>query len=179
MKHLSKFFIIIIVIAAIDQLSKTWAINNLADGQVWQVLGSFFQLKLLYNQGGVMGSSLGGSTFYLISSLCVLAFVLYFLYTYRRIWMVATPMAIIAGGAIGNIVDRLQHGQVVDFLDFDFFNINIGTFSIDRWWTFNIADAAISVGVVWLIIYMLFLNNPPRHQASYSTGDSSPASLDN
>ena len=169
------FIIIILAVVALDQYTKFWAETNLADGQVHQVWGTFFQVKLLYNVGGVMGSSLGGSMFYLISSLFVFAFVMYFLYTYRNLIVVAIPMCIIAGGAIGNIIDRIRLGQVIDFLDFDFFNINIGSFHLDRWWTFNISDAAISVGVIWLILYLLFAHRVQRPENTAITKDSTPA----
>lgn len=179
MKKLYVLVILILVVTALDQITKIWAVNNLADGQIRQVLGSFFQVKLLYNHGGVMGSNLGGSTFYLITSLFVLGFVFYFLFSYRHLWYISLPMSIIAGGALGNIIDRIRLGKVIDFLDFDFFNVSLGSFQLDRWWTFNIADAAISVGVVWLLIYILFMHKPPRGRSSVSADSSSSASLDN
>jgi signal peptidase II len=163
----------ILAVALLDQLTKLWAISKLSDGLPRQVIGTFFQLKLLYNQGGVMGSSLGGGTFYLISSLFVLGFVIYFLYTYKHIFMVSLPMAFVAGGAIGNIIDRIRFGKVVDFLDFDFFDITFGSFQLDRWWTFNVADAAISVGVVWLIFYILFFSKTAQPEAVKTSPESS------
>lgn len=168
------FIAIILAVVALDQGTKLWAEANLADGATRQIWGTFFQVKLLYNEGGVMGSSLGGSTFYLISSLCVFAFVIYFLYLYRKTTLVAIPMCIIAGGAIGNIIDRIRLGEVIDFLDFDIIDINIGSFHLDRWWTFNVSDAAISVGVVWLIVYLLFVYRAP-HPEQVATEESSPA----
>lgn len=175
MRKLILFIGIILVVLALDQITKFWAEANLGDGQTRQVWGTFFQVKLLYNEGGVMGSSLGGSTFYLISSLCVFAFVVYFLYAYRNLVVVAVPMCIIAGGAVGNIIDRLRLGKVIDFLDFDFFDINLGAFHLDRWWTFNISDAAISVGVIWLIIYLLFIYKAPLPEKGIAAEESSPA----
>lgn len=172
MRKLILFIIIILAVTVLDQATKLWAEANLVEGQTRQVWGDFFQVKLLYNEGGVMGSSLGGSTFYLISSLCVFSFVVYFLYVYRNLAIVAIPMCIIAGGAVGNIIDRIRLGQVVDFLDFDFFDISIGSFHLERWWTFNISDAAISVGVVWLIIYLLFFYRAPQTQEVASAEDS-------
>lgn len=174
MRKLILFIAVILAVAALDQITKLWAEANLLDGQTRQIWGTFFQVKLLYNEGGVMGSSLGGSTFYLISSLCVFAFVVYFTYINRNSIAVAVPMCIIAGGAVGNIIDRVRLGQVIDFLDFDFFDINIGSFHLDRWWTFNVSDAAISVGVVWLIIYLLFIYRAPQPEKA-AAEESSPA----
>ncbi len=53
-------------------------------------------------------------------------------------------------------MDRVRIGKVVDFIDVDFFKINIAGFHMDRWWTFNIADSAITCALVFLIIKMLF-----------------------
>jgi signal peptidase II len=111
---------------------------------------------LVYNEGGAMGTNFGSSTYYLISSIFILLFVFYYIYANRENAAFAYPMAFIAGGAIGNIIDRIRLGRVVDFLDFDFFDIQIGNFIMDRWWTFNIADAAITCSIVYLVIYMLF-----------------------
>jgi len=58
---------------------------------------------------------------------------------------------------LGNIVDRFRFGQVLDFLDFDFFNINIpGVLELDRWPVFNIADASVTCGMALVLIFVLF-----------------------
>ncbi|MFH2035321.1 MAG: signal peptidase II [Candidatus Zixiibacteriota bacterium] len=148
--------IILLMVVAIDQLTKSWAMSALADLQTVSVLGQFFRLKLVYNTGGALGTELGSSTFYLISSFLILAFVIYFVFAYRHIKLISYAMAAIAGGAIGNIIDRLQFGKVVDFIDFDFFDINLFGYQIERWWIFNIADSAITIGIIFLAIYILF-----------------------
>ena len=78
---------------------------------------------------------------------------------YRWIPELTMPLALIAGGAIGNIIDRLRFGKVVDFLDFDFFDINLFGYQIDRWWTFNIADAVISCSIIFLLIRLIFFHH--------------------
>jgi signal peptidase II len=76
--------------------------------------------------------------------------------------IVRLALALILAGAIGNLIDRmfygvifgegtLFHGKVVDFFDLDFFDIAIGNFELTRWFVFNIADAAVSVGIVLLL----------------------------
>ncbi|MCP4713463.1 MAG: lipoprotein signal peptidase, partial [Planctomycetes bacterium] len=89
---------------------------------------------LVYNLGGALGTNLGSSIFYLVSSSLILIVVFYFIYSYRNILSVALPMASIAGGAIGNILDRVRLGKVVDFIDVDFFNMNLFGYQLDRWW---------------------------------------------
>ncbi len=113
-------------------------------------------MSLTYNKGGAMGTSLGGSTFYLITSLIVLVIVLYLAYRNLNVRFISISLAAIAGGAIGNIADRIRVGQVIDFLDFNIPDIKILGFALERWWTFNLADAAITVGVITFIVYMLF-----------------------
>lgn len=150
--------LILIVVAMADQLSKMWAVSGLVEGETYQVIGSFFQLKLIYNEGGAMGTNFGGPAFYLISAIAILIMVFYFIYANRSQKFIAQTMALIAGGAVGNIIDRIQSGRVVDFLDFDFFDFNMFGRTIERWWTFNIADAAITIGIIILMFFILFFS---------------------
>ena len=150
--------LILIAIAVIDQLTKMWAVAGLAEGETYQVIGNFFQLKLIYNEGGAMGTNFGGTAFYLISAIAILIMVFYFIYANRSQKFIANAMALIAGGAVGNIIDRVQSGRVVDFLDFDFFDFSMFGRTIERWWTFNIADAAITTGIVVLMFFILFFS---------------------
>ena len=108
-----------------------------------------------------MGTNFGSSIYYLVSSLIILGIVLYYMYANRSKRYLIYPLACIAGGAIGNIIDRIRFGQVVDFIDIDFFNIPF--LGIERWWTFNIADAAISCSIVYLLIRVVIFHKslPP------------------
>jgi len=170
--------IIMLVVAVLDQATKLLAVNSLADGAIHQVLGSLLQFKLVYNDGGVMGTNLGGDTFYLLSSLFVLAFVFYFVYTARSNKHLAFSMAAVAGGAIGNIIDRIRLGRVIDFIDVDFIDISLGSFQLSRWWTFNIADAAISLGVIYVIIAVFFTRQVVVPTKSSPSANTSGSSLD-
>ena len=145
-----------------DQATKLWAVDALNGQPPIKVIGDFLMFSLVYNEGGAMGTRLGPSTYYLIMALIVLPFVLYYIYRNRHTPAFSLPLAFIAGGAIGNLIDRIRFGQVVDFIDVDFFNISIGSFHLDRWWTFNIADSAISCAIVFLIIHMFFQRHEPR-----------------
>jgi signal peptidase II len=121
------------------------------------VLGTFLQFTLLYNEGGAMGTRLGPSAYYLIMALLVLPFLLAYIYRNRFRPAISLPLAFIAGGAIGNLIDRIRFGQVVDFIDVDFFVIDFLGFHLERFWTFNIADAAISCAIVFLLIQIILL----------------------
>ncbi len=98
-----------------------------------------------------MGTNLGGSTLYTIIGIAILLALGYYLWQYRYSAKVAIPLALISGGAIGNLIDRFVHGKVVDWIDVNFFDISLFNFHLERWWTFNIADSAISVALVYML----------------------------
>jgi len=169
--------VIIVSVAAVDQVTKILALRDLTNHESVRVLGSFFMLTLVHNVGGALGTRFGPSLYYLIASIFILLFVLYYIYANRFRPIIAYPLSFIAGGAVGNIIDRLFHGSVVDFLDFDFFNINIFGYQLDRWWTFNIADASISLSLAFLFIVVFFIKPeskdnhlPPVEQSSSPSG---------
>lgn len=168
--------LIFVAVVILDQATKIWAVDNLAYRQSVKVLGDFFMLTLIYNKGGALGTAIGPSNYYLIISLILLPFIVYYVYRYRTRPAISWPLALIAAGAVGNIIDRIHYGQVVDFLDVDFFDI--GFLGITRWWTFNIADAAISVAIVYLLVMTIFFphhaDDAPRLQRSESITPPSP-----
>ncbi len=167
---------IIAVVVFLDQLTKYLVVRSVAEGETVSVLGSFFQLKLVYNFGGALGTSFGSSDFYLGTSIIILAVILYMIYHNRAHAMIAWPLAACAGGAIGNVLDRIWHGRVVDFLDFDFFDFSLFGTRVERWWTFNVVDAAITVGIIFLIIYILFAPRQPHQESLDDHEYSHPAS---
>ncbi|HOD65471.1 MAG TPA: signal peptidase II [candidate division Zixibacteria bacterium] len=153
--------LVILLVAAADQATKFWAVQTLPLREPVAVLGSFVQFTLVYNEGGALGTRLASSSYYLITSLIILGIVLYYLFANRGAARVCYPLAFIAGGALGNIIDRIRIGQVIDFIDIDFFDIHLAGYELERWWTFNIADAAISVSIVYLLA-SVFLHQPAR-----------------
>lgn len=102
-----------------------------------------------------MGTSFGPSGYYLVTALIILPALLAYIYISRRQASVALPLSFIAGGAIGNVIDRIRLGKVVDFIDVDFFDVNLFGYHLDRWWTFNIADAAITCSILFILIGMI------------------------
>lgn len=147
---------IIVGVAGLDQITKFWALDALSDQPTISVLGSFLQFTLVYNLGGAMGTNLGTPLYYLVIASLVLPFILYYMYSHRRHRAISLPLAFIAGGAIGNFIDRVRLGKVVDFIDVDFFDINLFGYQLDRFWTFNIADSAITCSIVFLLAYLVF-----------------------
>lgn len=151
------------VVVAADQITKVWAVESLTNQPSMRVLGDFLRFTLVYNQGGAMGTQLGSSTYYLVMALLVLPFLLLFIYRNRHHRVVTLPLSFIAGGALGNLIDRINLGQVVDFIDVDFWDIDIMGYRLERFWIFNIADAAISCAIVFMIIYVFFFQKHDQH----------------
>lgn len=131
-------------IVVLDQLTKIWAVAALSDGPV-EVIGTLLQFRLTRNPGGAFSLLTG-----LTPVLAVLAVVMvvYIVRTTRRTsdTVMAYSLGLVLGGAVGNLVDRMVRspgvlrGEVVDFI------------KVPNWPTFNIADCAITVGVILIAI---------------------------
>ena len=132
------------VIVALDQLTKIWAVAALSDGPV-EVIGTLLQFRLTRNPGGAFSLLTG-----LTPVLAVLAVVMvvYIVRTTRRTSdaVMAYSLGLVLGGAVGNLVDRMVRspgvlrGEVVDFI------------KVPNWPTFNVADCAITIGVIVVAI---------------------------
>lgn len=136
------------LILALDQLTKAWVLRHLAPQQPWNPISALrpvVTLTYVTNTGAAFGLFPGGSAFFVIVSVVVIAAILLF---YRQVpaqlGLARAALALQCGGAVGNLADRLRHGHVIDFIDFHF------------WPVFNVADSAIVVGVVILAYYLLF-----------------------
>ncbi len=132
---------VVAVIVALDRWTKHWAATSLPFGTPQQVLGDYVRLTLTRNSGVAFGIGQGTGFPYAIFSLAAILAILWMFASgrapggFRRL-----ALALILGGALGNLIDRLRGGEVVDFIE-------VG---IPRWhWpVFNVADSAVTVGVV-------------------------------
>ena len=143
-----------VVIIIIDQCAKYLANQYLALYQPIALL-PFFNLTLKYNPGAAfsfLGAAEGWQIFLLAAiSVIVMVVILVWLGRVKRSdWLLALPLSLILGGAFGNLIDRIRLGYVIDFFDF---HIKTWHFA-----TFNVADSAISVGAVLLIIKLVFFS---------------------
>ncbi|MFO8005370.1 signal peptidase II [Thioalkalivibrio sp.] len=132
----------------VDQVTKFWAERTLTLYAPVEVTG-FFNLTLVYNPGAAFSflSAAGGWQRWVLSGIAVGVVLLIFVWLARmprQAWLSVVSLGLILGGAIGNLVDRVRFGHVVDFLDFHYAGLH--------WPAFNVADAAITVGAVCLII---------------------------
>lgn len=136
-----------VLIIALDQASKAWITGHFSYGQRINML-PFFDFTLLYNTGAAFSflADGGGAQRWLFTAIALLAagFILRWLYTQAEQRLLCTALICILGGALGNAIDRLLHGHVVDFLLFYWHN----------WFfpAFNVADIAITCGAGLLIL---------------------------
>lgn len=136
------------IVILLDVLTKQWIVDTLILHEIRPVLGDLFRLTYTHNPGAAFGINIGEHSrlFFLALSLVALG-VLGWMYrvTPRCDILRLTALAMVCGGAVGNILDRLRYeAGVVDFID-----IGFGT---HRFWIFNVADSAVSVGAVLLLV---------------------------
>jgi signal peptidase II len=137
------FVTLAIVVVVVDQLTKAWLTSRLAPGESMPVIGDLLRLVHGQNNGGLFGLFRDSAAGFALVSLVVIgAIVLY----ERRAGgspYLSLTLGLLLGGAIGNLIDRLRLGYVVDFVD-----AGIGSV---RFWTFNAADAAITCSILLLL----------------------------
>jgi signal peptidase II len=135
------------IVILLDQLSKITVVKLFELGED-KVVTSFFNLTLAYNRGAAFSflSNQGGWQRYFFTAIGIAAvgFIVYLLRRYAGQRMFCWALALIMGGAIGNVIDRLVYGHVIDFLDFHL--AGWGHFP-----AFNIADTAITIGAMLFI----------------------------
>ncbi|MFH1761137.1 MAG: signal peptidase II [bacterium] len=169
-KKISNLFLVSVGICILDQISKFVIQKVMYEGQSIKVLGNLFKLSFYYNQNGAFGIPvqkilpfLHPTFFYcLFMIIAILLLLTMFKKSYEQGFLNGLALSLILGGALGNFIDRVIFGRVVDFLDADFINIHIAPFEflflhfpgyyMDRWPTFNIADSSITCGITLLII---------------------------
>ncbi|MFQ5936852.1 MAG: signal peptidase II [Acidiferrobacterales bacterium] len=144
---MAKFWLIAVVIVILDQLSKLAAVKYLLRGSV--EVAPFLNLVLVFNSGAAFGFLSGASgwqNLLFVGIAIVVAFVIIMMV--KRLGandvQVLTGLMLILGGAVGNLIDRLRNGYVVDFIDFHFQDWH--------WPAFNVADSAITIGAILLVL---------------------------
>ena len=136
-----------ILVLALDQLTKIWVSSALPEGGWWSPLPGLwrvFRVTHITNSGAAFGIFPNqGNFFIFIALLVAVAIVLYYRYLPAGEWLVRLSLGLQLGGAIGNLIDRLRYGHVVDFIDIGF------------WPIFNLADISIVTGVA-ILAYRLW-----------------------
>lgn len=133
--------VVAVIVIAVDQISKYYIQSHLLPGTSLPVIQNFFHITYVLNSGAAFGILENKTPFFILVAIALLIAVLYF---YPKIphkcFLLRLGIGLLTGGAIGNVIDRIHTGYVIDFFDFRI------------WPVFNIADIAIVSGV-GMIIY--------------------------
>lgn len=154
--------IIIPIVFILDQLSKKWAMSNLKGKPAIDIIDGFFDLRYVENPGaawgifGSMSDSLRKPFFIIVSIIAVIFIIYFFIKVKNEQRTLSVAIAFILGGAFGNFYDRVANSYVVDFIHWFYKDYH--------WPTFNLADSAISTGVVLMIIHMLFIEKEEKRE---------------
>ncbi|MFI5338405.1 MAG: signal peptidase II [Candidatus Methylomirabilales bacterium] len=147
------FYLIALGIIFLDRATKLAIVQTLRLGQGIPVIPGFFDIVFVLNPGAAFGflatlpDRVRNPLFILVSILAVILIVIYHTRYLRSHRLVSVALGLVLGGAVGNLIDRLHSGMVVDFLD-----VHVGPY---HWPAFNVADSAISIGVGLMILDIL------------------------
>ncbi|TFH07458.1 MAG: signal peptidase II [Candidatus Atribacteria bacterium] len=141
----TSYFSLAIVLLILDRLTKWWVFSTLDPNVPNNLIGNAIRLTRVHNDGGAFGLFPGGGVVFLVvSGIVSLMLFLILLTLHIDSRLIKTGMAFVLAGAIGNLIDRIQWGYVLDFFEIRGFPI------------FNVADSCITVGAVFIILAILF-----------------------
>jgi len=146
--HWTTFVAIAAAIVLADQLAKAWLVANFAPGQVAEVVGMTVRLVYGQNSGALFGLFRDSALLFGLASVVVIGVIVGYHWQAGRSLYLSVALGLLLGGAIGNLLDRLRLGYVIDFVD-----VGIGSL---RFYTFNVADAAISTAIFLLVVVAIF-----------------------
>jgi signal peptidase II len=149
--HWLSFALTAAAVVVLDQISKRYIDANLPVGDSWPDASWPIRIMHVKNTGAAFSMLQNQTLFLTVMSVVGLgAILLYFLYRPSDHPLLRFALALQLGGAIGNLIDRALYGEVTDF------------FKFPRFAVFNVADSAITVGVVTVVIFLLFANDNPK-----------------
>jgi len=141
MRRFKYVFLISLIIIVLDQITKHLVLKYMNPFESIEIF-PFLHIVSVRNTGGAFGMFKGvGSTLFIAVSVMAIIFVIWLLIRTKEGYF---GLSLILGGAIGNLIDRLRYGWVVDFIDF-----SIGKF---HWPAFNVADSALTIGVIVVLL---------------------------
>lgn len=151
-----------LLIIAADQLTKALVVANISLGEIVPVLDGLFHLTFLKNEGMAWSLLEGGRWFFVVVT--VLAFACLF-YILKKKWITHptgfAAVSMIAGGALGNFIDRVRMGYVVDMIAVEFIDFPV----------FNVADCFIVCGGILLAVFVLFFDKPAGKEPDHDPAD--------
>ena len=140
------FLLLALTVAVTDQLLKHWVVDNYTNSLRGPILGDWLRIDFIHNAGGLFGIFQNSALIFAAVTLIVVAVLVALeIGSGWRSWLVTLTLALLLGGAIGNFIDRIRLSYVIDFAD-----IGIGTWRFP--YIFNIADAAVTVSILLMIV---------------------------
>lgn len=147
------YYLLAALLIIIDQITKWNIVQNFELYQEKVIIPGFFSLFYIQNEGAAWGIFQGKMGFFYLVTLIVVGYLVYmFQQEKNKTKLVGISFALILSGAIGNFIDRLLNGYVVDMFRLDFINFPI----------FNVADVCLTVGVVLMLIHVLFFEKEEK-----------------
>lgn len=139
------YLVLVLGLVVVDQFVKHWVVANVALNASHTLVPNLLAITNLRNDGAAWSILEGQQWLFTVITIIALAVILYLFYRWRnqRAWL--WPLALILAGTIGNFIDRLQNGYVVDMFELLFVNFPV----------FNVADCCLTIGVVWLLIIFI------------------------
>lgn len=134
-------------VLVIDQLTKAWIVANVEPGTAIRVAGDYLRLINSENDGALFGLFGSVAPVMAVISLAVIGLIVGYHARSGRNLVLSTALGLLLGGALGNLVDRVRFGFVIDWVDMGIGNL--------RFWTYNVGDAAINVAILLLILLAL------------------------
>jgi signal peptidase II len=158
-RHWIAFFGIAAAVIVADQLSKAWIVGNFTFGVPVDVIGEWLRILYVRNSGALFGLFRDQAVLFAALSIGVMALIIWF--HGRAVagngWLATVALGLLLGGAVGNFIDRARLGHVVDFVDMGF----PGGW---RFYTWNVADAAITISI--LLLLLMAILPPARREAT-------------
>ena len=146
-------FVVMALVVPLDQITKFYISSSMSLHDSFPVIDGLFNITYVRNTGAAFGflakaSPMIRCTFLIAVTVAVILLIIYYIWKVRdEEKLFIFPLSLILGGAVGNLIDRVRFGDVIDFLDF-----YIGSY---HWPAFNVADSAISIGAIILIFEVL------------------------
>ncbi|MDR1773977.1 MAG: signal peptidase II [Clostridioides sp.] len=146
------YLVLIVGLIALDQISKMLVVNYVRPIDTLPVIDKFFHLTYVENRGAAFGFFKDNQMIFVIIAIIATLLGLYYLLIKKQSAFFSVIISLIVAGAIGNMIDRVRIGYVIDFLDFRFI-----------WqYVFNVADSYLVVGTILLCVYILFVDGKAK-----------------
>jgi len=144
-----RLVIVLCSVLLLDQASKAAALLLMRRGESIPVISDFVRLTLVQNSGAAFGMLSGNNLPLILTTLLAAAAVVFLIFRAKKTGSrLSMPLVLVLGGALGNLADRVRLGEVVDFIDMGW--------KLHRWPVFNVADVAITAGVVLFCYHSIF-----------------------